>query len=181
MGFTPLDGLMMATRPGSLDPGILTHVQRQFGLTAPEIDDALNHRSGLLGVSGVSADIREVLAAARNDNDHAELAIEMFVQRVRKAIGALAATLGGIEAVVFTAGIGENSAEIREDVCRGLGFLGIELDRHANRHCTPDADLSAPGSTTRVLVITAREDLTMLAEVVRVIGGTNHGNNGVQA
>lgn len=178
MGFTPLDGLMMATRSGSLDPGILTHLQRQYGLSAAEIDDDLNHRAGLLGVSGVSADMREVLAAG---TERAELAIEMFVLRVREAIGALAAALGGIEALVFTAGIGENSHEIRERVCRGLEFLGIELDSKANKRTKPDADIATPASRTRVLVIAAREDLTMLAEVVRVIGDSSHGNDGIQA
>jgi acetate kinase len=169
MGFTPLDGLMMATRSGSLDPGILTHVQRRHGLGADEIDDALNQASGLFGVSGISGDMREVLAAGRAGHERARLAIAIYVHRVRQAIGALTATLGGIDAVVFTAGVGENSAEIRMASCQGLECLGVELDGDANARCRPDADVAARAARTRVLVIAAREDLAMLSDVVRVV------------
>ena len=169
MGFTPLDGLMMATRGGSIDPGVITYVQRRHNLSAADIDDALNHRAGLLGVSGVSADMREVLAAARVGDERAELAVGIYVRRVRQAIGAFTATLGGLDTLVFTAGVGEHSAEIRESVCRGLACLGVELDDDANTHCRPDTDIAAPGSHARVLVITAREDLAMLAEVLRAL------------
>lgn len=169
MSFTPLDGLMMATRPGSIDPGVITFVERRHNLSAADVDDALNHRAGLLGVSGVSADIRDVKAAADQGNERAELALEMFVRSVRQSIGALAATLGGLDALVFTAGIGEHSCDVRECVCRGLGFLGIEVDPDANRRCRPDADISRPGATTRILVIAAREDLSMLAEVLHAL------------
>jgi acetate kinase len=169
MGFTPLDGLMMGTRSGSIDPGIITHVQQQYGLTADEIEDALNRHSGLLGVSGISPDMREVLAAARTGEERAELAVGMFVRRVRQAIGALTATLGGIDALVFTAGIGEHSAEIREAICRGLGCLGLELDPEANTRCRPDCDISAAASRARILVVVAREDLAMLGEVLHAV------------
>jgi acetate kinase len=169
MGFTPLDGLMMATRSGSLDPGILTHVQRRHGLGADEIDDALNQASGLFGVSGISGDMREVLAAGRAGHERARLAIAIYVHRVRQAIGALTATLGGLDAVVFTAGVGENSAEIRMASCQGLECLGVELDGDANAHCHPDADVAARAARARVLVIAAREDLAMLSDVVRVV------------
>ncbi|HEX8110456.1 MAG TPA: acetate/propionate family kinase [Kofleriaceae bacterium] len=169
MGFTPLDGLMMATRSGSVDPGISAHVQRCHGLGAEEIDEALNHTSGLFGVSGLSGDMREVLAAGRAGHERARLAIAIYVHRVRQAIGALAATLGGVDVLVFTAGVGENSAEVRMASCQGLEHLGIELDADANARCHPDADVAGWTAHARVLVITAREDLAMLSDVVRVI------------
>lgn len=169
MSFTPLDGLMMATRSGSVDPGAVVHVQRAHGLTAKDVESALNHRSGLLGVSGVSADMREVMAAAREQNDRARLAIEIYVHRLRQAIGALAVTLGGIDALVFTAGVGEHSAEIRAMACRGLECLGVHLDQDANASAQPDADVAVRHARVRVLVIRTREDLAMLAEVVRAI------------
>jgi acetate kinase len=170
MGFTPLDGLVMATRSGAVDPGVLLHVQLHHGLSAKEVEEALNHESGLLGVSGVSGDMREVLASARTGNERARLAIDVYTHRVRQAIGALTATLGGIDALVFTAGVGENSAEIRAASCRGLECLGLELDAEANDRCSPDADIARRDARARILVIAAREDLTMLGEVMRVIG-----------
>lgn len=168
MGFTPLDGLMMATRSGAVDPGILLHVQLQLGLSAKQVEDALNHESGLLGISGISADMREVLTAARDGDERADLAVGVYTHRIRQAVGALTATLGGIDALVFTAGVGENSPEVRAESCRGLECLGVELDGEANAGCRPDADLARRGSRARILVIAAREDLTMLDEVLRV-------------
>jgi acetate kinase len=169
MGFTPLDGLMMATRSGSVDPGILTHVQLEHGLGAKDIEDALNRHSGLLGVSGISADMREVLTARSAGNERARLAVDVYAHRVRQAIGALSVTLGGVDALVFTAGVGENSAEVRAEICRGLDCLGLELDAAANARCRPDADISRHASAARILVIATREDLAMLSEVVRVV------------
>jgi acetate kinase len=169
MGFTPLDGLMMATRSGSVDPGIVTYVQGRHGLGAEEVEDALNRGAGLLGVSGISGDMREVLAAGRAGHDRARLAIAIYVHRVRQAIGALVATLGGIDALVFTAGVGENSAEVRMASCQGLECLGLELDADANARCHPDADVACRAARARILVIAAREDLAMLSDVVPVI------------
>jgi acetate kinase len=170
MGFTPLDGLMMATRCGSLDPGIVLHVQLEHGLSAKQVEEALNRESGLLGVSGVSGDMREVLASARAGDERAQLALDVYAHRVRAAIGALTATLGGIDALVFTAGVGEHAAEVRAASCRGLECLGLELDAAANARCRADADVARRDSRARILVIATREDLTMLAEVIRVIG-----------
>ena len=166
MGFTPLDGLMMATRSGAVDAGILTQVQRRHGLGVREVDDALNRRSGLLGVSGISGDMREVLAARRGGHERARLAVDVYIHRLRQAIGALAVTMGGVDALVFTAGVGEHAAEIRLEACRDLDCLGLELDPDANASCRPDADVARSGSRGRILVIASREDLTMLAEVV---------------
>jgi len=173
MGFTPLDGLMMGTRSGSVDPGILIHVQQHRGLTASQVEHALNHDAGLLGVSGVSSDMREVQAAAREGHERAILAIDVYVHRVRQAIGALSVTLGGIDALVFTAGVGENDATIRAAVCRNLEWLGLSLDPVANLGCRPDADITLPSGRARILVVAAREDLAMLSEVEHVIKGSN--------
>jgi acetate kinase len=172
MGFTPLDGLVMATRSGSLDPGVLLHVQLKHRLTAKEVEEALNHESGLLGLSGVSADMRAVLAAAGAGDARARLAVGVYTRRVRQAIGALTVTLGGVDALIFTAGVGENSAEVRAACCEGLACLGLELDAEANARCRPDVDVAKPGAPARILVIATREDLTMLAEVLRAVAST---------
>jgi len=169
MGFTPLEGLMMATRSGSIDPGIVLHTQRHHGLGAAQVEEALNRESGLLGVSGISGDMREVLAGLRVGDGRARLAFDIYAHRVRQAIGALAVTLGGVDALVFSAGVGENCAELREAACRGLGCLGLELDAQSNAHCRPDADVATASSRGRILVIAAREEQTMLREVTRVL------------
>jgi acetate kinase len=169
MGFTPLDGLMMATRCGALDPSIVTQVQQHHGLTAAQVESALNRDSGLLGVSEISGDMRQVLAAAQGGNERARLAVAIYTHRVRQAIGALAVTLGGVDALVFTAGVGEHAADIRASICAGLECLGIELDREANAQCRPDADVALAGSCGRVFVIATREDITMWQEVRDVL------------
>lgn len=168
MGFTPLEGLMMGTRSGSIDPAIGLHVQEKHGLSAAQVETALNRESGLLGVCGMS-DMRQVLSRAKSGHEQARLALGIYTHRVRKAIGALAVTMGGIDALIFTAGVGENSAEVRAEVCRGLECLGLNLDRHANAACRPDADIALPHSPARILVIATREDITMLHEVVQVL------------
>jgi len=170
MGFTPLEGLMMATRCGSIDPGIVPYVQTQYGLSTTECEEILNRKSGLAAVSGLSADMRELLAAASSGHARAALAIAMYVHRIRGAIGSLAATLGGIDALVFTAGVGENSPQIREQVCERLEFLGLRLDREANAKCTPDADIATEASPARILVQQTREELEMLRQVRMLLG-----------
>jgi acetate kinase len=168
MGFTPMEGLMMGTRSGSVDPGILVYLLRQKGLDADQLDHALNYDSGLLGVSGVSSDMRQVLAAAPHHAD-ARLAIDVYVHRIRQTVGAMAATLGGVDALVFTAGVGEHAAEIRARVCENLGYLGLALDRTANDACQPDADVALPASTGRILVIATREDVTIVRETRQLL------------
>jgi acetate kinase len=177
MGFTPLDGLMMATRSGSIDPSIVLHVQQHHGLTTEQVETALNRESGLLGVSGISADMRQVQAAARTGHEQARLALGIYTHRVRQAIGALSVTMGGIDALVFTAGVGEHASDIRESICSGLDCLGVELDAPANRSCSPDADVAGRSSRCRILVIATREDVTMLREVIQVLG-EEHGGLG---
>ncbi len=177
MGFTPLEGLVMGTRSGSVDPGLLLYVLRQRGLSADDLDRVLNKESGLLGVSGVASDMRQVLGAAHAGNKRARLALDIFAHRVRQTVGAMTATLGGIDALVFTAGIGEHAAEVRALVCVGLEGLGLELDAAANAGCRPDADVAAAGSRGRVLVIATREDLVIVREVVRLLGARAGGGS----
>src|SRR5580658_7179605 len=132
MGFTPLEGLMMGTRSGSIDPGIMTYLLRQDRLDGNTLDEMLNAKSGLLGISGVSSDMREVVAAMKQGNARAKLAFDIFVHRLRSGIGSMIAALNGIDALVFTAGIGENSAEVRAAACANFGFLGLVLDPTKN-------------------------------------------------
>jgi acetate kinase len=170
MGFTPLDGLMMGTRPGSLDPGILLFLLQHEGFSADQLDEAINRGSGLLGVSGVSSDFRQVEEAARAGHARAQLALDIYAARVRAAVGALAVTLGGVDAVVFTAGVGEHSASLRAAACAGLECLGLHLDPARNAACRPDADVAAADSPGRLLVIQTREDLMIARETRRVLG-----------
>jgi acetate kinase len=168
MGFTPLDGLVMGTRSGSLDPGLLLYALRHKGLTVEQLDHALNHESGLLGLSGISSDMRQILKEAPKSSD-ARLALKVYVHRLVQTIGAMAATLGGVDGLVFTAGVGENSVQVRALVCENLGHLGLKLDSTANVRCKPDADISGRASPGRILVIATREDLTIVRETKRLI------------
>jgi len=172
MGFTPMEGLMMGTRSGSVDPGLLLYLIREEGFDAGRLDHALNHESGLLGVSGLSADMR-VLLAAMHENADAQLAIGVYVHRLRQTIGAMAAVLGGVDALVFTAGVGENAPEIRRRACEDFGFLGIEVDEQVNLGCKPDSDIASATSRARVLVIATREDLTIVREARRLVAGAD--------
>ncbi|MCS7305855.1 MAG: acetate kinase [Thermoguttaceae bacterium] len=166
MGFTPLEGFMMGTRSGTVDPGILLYVMREHSLSVEELDYILHHRSGLLGLSGVSSDFRQVEAAAAQGNHRAQLALDVYAYRVRAMIGALAVTLGRVDALVFTGGIGENSSWLRKEVCRGLQCIGVHLDPEKNQHLRPDADIAPADSPARVLVIHTREDY-MIARCAR--------------
>ncbi len=159
MGFSPLEGVPMSTRSGSVDPGALIYVMREHGLGADEIDHELNFDSGLRGLAGGSRSVAEVVQAAQRGDPAAELAIEVFAHRIAGAVAAQAVAAGGLEALVFTAGIGENSAPVRDRICRRLELLGVELDQARNEAATPDCELSAKGSRVRVLVIRAREEL----------------------
>jgi acetate kinase len=169
MGFTPMDGLMMGTRPGSLDPGVLVHVQKQGGLSVDQLDSALNQESGLLGISGVSSDFRAVEAAAKEGNERARLALDIYADRVRSIVGAFTASLGGVDALIFTAGVGENSASLRAEVCRGLDCLGLCLDLDRNQACKPDADIAADGSAGRILMLHTREEQRIAEETRRIV------------
>jgi acetate kinase len=169
MGFTPLEGVMMTQRSGTLDPGLLLDLLTRRGVTPADADRALNEQSGLLGVSGVSSDLRDVLKAADAGHARARLAVDMFVHRLVESIGGMVATLNGLDALVFTGGIGEHSAFIRARACASLGYLGLTLDAGRNDADPVDSDVATAASSVRVLVVTAREDLSILREVKRIL------------
>jgi acetate kinase len=164
MGFTPLEGLMMGTRSGSVDPGILTYLVRQRHLSGQQLDEILNQKAGLLGISGISSDMRKILAASKKGHERAKLALDIYVHRLRSGIGAMIAVLGGVDALVFTAGVGENSPEVRAAVCDNFAFLDLRLDQGKNAQSPMDEDISAPDATVRILVIHAQEDWMIARE-----------------
>jgi acetate kinase len=170
MGFTPLEGLVMATRSGSVDPGLLLWLLQHGGLSQDELAHALEHESGLLGLAG-TADMREVLARADAGEGTAGLALEVYIHRLVGAIAAMAAALGGIDALIFTGGVGERSPAVREGAVERLCFLGLELDAGRNGAASGDADVSADGAAARTLVIAAREDLEIARQARAVLGG----------
>jgi acetate kinase len=158
MGFTPLDGLMMGTRSGSVDPGILTYLMRQRRISAERLDEILNKESGLLGISGLSGDMRQILAAVKKGHERARLAFDIYIHRLRSGVGAMVAALGGVDALIFTAGVGEHSPEVRAATCENFGYLGVRLDPEKNLQPDLDQDIAATDSSVRVLVIRAQED-----------------------
>lgn len=164
MGFTPLEGLMMGTRSGSIDPGVLTYLMRSTHISGEELDEILNKRSGLRGISGVSSDMRDILAEMERGNELAQLAFEMFVHRLQAGIGSMAAVLGGMDALIFTGGIGEHSPEVRLKACANLGFLGVQLVAAKNIDPPLDSDISATESKSHVLVIRSQEDWAIARE-----------------
>ena len=173
MGFTPLEGLVMATRSGSVDPGAVLWVQRHAGLSSEEVERILEHESGVLGLSGLSADMRLVQQAASEGEPRATMAIDVYVHRLCAGVAAMAASLGGLDGLVFTGGVGEGSAVIRARACERLGLLGVELDANRNESAgSDDQDLTAAGRRVRVLLVQAREDLEIAREVRRVVGST---------
>jgi acetate kinase len=172
MGFTPLEGLLMGTRSGDLDPSLLEYLSHKEGMTLPEIESLLNKQSGLLGVSGLTGDMRDLLEeVAEHEDRRARLAIEIFCYRVRKYIGAYLAAMGGAEAVVFTGGIGENSAEIRARICEGLDWMGLELDPERNAATVDGAtgQIGRDGSRLEAWVIPTNEELLIARDTVRVV------------
>jgi acetate kinase len=173
MGFTPLDGLMMGTRSGAIDPGILLYLMRHYHLDADALDVLLNHQSGLLGLSGLSADMRQILAAIDEGHQRATLAFDVYVHRLRSYIGAMLANLGGLDALIFTAGIGENAARVRAAVCQGWNFWGIMLDEAKNQTCRPDMDIAITNAAVRVLVIHTQEDWMIAQECWKLAHAPN--------
>jgi len=169
MGFTPLEGLVMATRSGSVDPGMLLWLLERANVSPAAMADALEHESGLLGLGG-SADMREVLVRATAGDAACELAREVYVHRLRAAVAAMAAALGGLDALVFTGGVGENSDEVRARTAAGLGFLGVELDEQRNAGAREDAEIGREHAGARTLVLRAREDLEIARQVREVLG-----------
>jgi len=168
MGFTPLEGLVMATRPGDVDPGLLLWLEHHGGLTEPELSDALEHRAGLRALAGTD-DMREILASASSGTDKSRLAFDVYVHRLRAKAAAMAAAMNGLDCLVFTAGVGENASEVRAAAAAGLGFLGVAVDPELNASAQGDADVSARDAAVRTLVIRAREDLEIARQVREVV------------
>jgi acetate kinase len=171
MGFTPLEGLMMGTRSGSIDPGLILYLLQQQLYSAEELTHTLNHSSGLNGISGTSSDMRHILQARDAGDERAGLAFSMFIHRLRAAIGAQLAALNGLDALVFTGGIGERAALVREKVCQSFAFLGLTLDPEKNALSQLDHDIASPASTVRVVVVHAEEAWAIARECWHVMSG----------
>jgi acetate kinase len=166
MGFTPLDGLVMATRSGSVDPGLLVWLVENRHVAVEDLGEALEQRSGLLGLAG-TGDLAELL---RRDDDEARLAVEVYLHRLAGGVAAMTASLGGLDVLAFTGGVGENAVTVRERTAATLGFLGVAVDHARNATSSPDADVSQPGAPVRTLVLAAREDLEIAAQVTWLLG-----------
>ena len=170
MGFTPLEGLVMATRSGSVDPGLLLWLEEHVGMPPSELASTLEHRSGLLGLTG-TADMRSILQAEADGSEEAAIAVEVYLHRLRAAVAAMAAAMDGLDALVFTGGVGEGSAVIRSRTARGLGFLGVEIDEDANAAPDAEADIGAGEARVRMFVVQAREDLEIARQVTALLDG----------
>ena len=168
MGFTPLEGLMMGSRSGTVDPGILTYLLREKHYTADQLDTLLNKESGLKGVSGVSSDMREILSACKEGNERAKLAFAIYIHRLRSFIGAMLATLGGLDALVFAGGVGEHAPTVRAAACEAFAFLGLRLDATKNEQSPVDQNIAAHDSSIPVLVVQTQEDWSIAKECWRL-------------
>ena len=169
MGFTPVEGVVMGTRVGNVDAGAVTFIQEKEGLDWQGVNNLLNKKSGLLGISGVSADNRDIEAAAATGNERAILARKMLAYSIKKYVGAYAAVLGGIDLLVFTGGIGENAWPVREQVCEGLEYLGIDFDAQANAVRGKDVVISRPGSRVKVVAVTTNEELVIATDTMNIV------------
>jgi acetate kinase len=171
MGFTPLAGLVMNTRPGTLDPGLLLWLLDQGGVAPAELGDALEHRAGLRGLSGTSGDLREVLAGRTDGDPACTLAFDVYLHRLARETAAMTAATGGLDLLVLTGGVGEHAWQVRAELAGALAHLGMALDDEVNRATTADAVISAPGAGVTTVVVTAREDLEIRRQVVEALGG----------
>ncbi|MFR5263897.1 acetate kinase [Clostridium sp.] len=169
MGFTPLEGLVMGTRCGNIDPTVVTFLINELNYTASEVDTLMNKQSGVYGISGVSSDFRDIEAAAKEGNKRAQLALDMFRYRVNQYIGSYAASMGGLDVIVFTAGVGENSASEREGICESLGFMGVELDKEKNKIRGEIAEISTANSKVKVFIIPTNEELMIAKDTLALI------------
>ncbi len=169
MGLTPLEGLPMGTRSGNLDPAILQFIMNKYGYTADEMLNILNKKSGVLGISGVGSDFRDLEKAAKEGNKRAQLALDKFAYEVRKYIGSYAAAMGGVDIITFTAGVGENGPDMRESICEGLGFLGVHVDHEKNQVRGKETDISAVDSTVKVYVIPTNEELMIARDTLALV------------
>jgi len=170
MGLTPLEGLMMGTRSGDIDGGAITFIMEKEGLTPTEMSNLLNKKSGLAGVSCVSSDMREVTAGAEQGNERCKLALEMYAYRIKKYVGAYAAAMGGVDVILFTGGVGENQSDIRQAVCEGLEYMGVEIDADKNNSTHGDeAVISTPDSKVKVCVIPTDEELMIAKDTMALV------------
>lgn len=169
MGFTPLEGLLMGTRSGDIDPSIITFLMGKEGLTLYEVNTLLNKHSGLMGVSGISSDMREILSALEEDDKKALFAFDIFCYRIKKYLGAYSTAMGGLDAFVFTGGIGENSAKIRKEVCTDLEFLGIEIDDQKNN--SKNEIISTDSSKVKVFCLPTNEELVIATDTEKIVSG----------
>ena len=169
MGLTPLEGLPMGTRSGNLDPAILQFIMNKYGYTADEMLNILNKKSGVLGISGVGSDFRDLEKAAKEGNERAQLALDKFAYEVRKYIGSYAAAMGGVDIITFTAGVGENGPDMRESICKGLEFLGVHVDHEKNQVRGKETDISAADSAVKVYVIPTNEELMIARDTLALV------------
>jgi acetate kinase len=169
MGFTPLEGLIMGTRSGDIDPAVVSFLQEKEGLSASEVLDLLNRRSGLLGLSGKSSDMRDLLSAMDAGDERAKDAVEAYCYRIRKYIGAYFSVLNGLDLLIFTAGVGENSPQIRQAVCADMDNLGITIDDELNQSTVGLAQINQNGAPVMVLVVPTNEELMIAKETTRII------------
>ena len=169
MGITPLDGVLMGTRCGSIDPSVVQYICDNDGISVDEMLTICNKKSGLLGISGVSSDMRDVMAASKEGNKRAIIARKMLVYGIRKYIGSFAAVLNGVDAIVFTAGIGENNSELRAEIMQGFEYLGASIDPEKNQICGKEVDISAPDSKVKVLVIPTNEEIAIARDTLALV------------
>jgi acetate kinase len=181
MGFTPLEGLLMGTRSGDIDTSAILFIMSKEGLSNNEANTLLNKHSGLQGISGISSDMREIIAEMKNGDKKATYAFDVFCYRIRKYIGAYAAAMGGIDAVVFTGGIGENSADVRRASCEGLGFLGISVDESINESPEKEKNIAQAGARTAVLVIPTNEELVIALDTMEIVQNLSKVSNTASA
>ena len=169
MGFTPLQGLCMGTRSGTIDPAVITFLMEKEKMTVKDVSDFLNRKSGVLGISGVSSDFRDIEEAAKNGDERAKLSLDIFCYRVKRFIGDYAAIMNGVDAVVFTAGIGENNDYVRKEILSDMDFLGIKIDLEKNLVRGKEMDISSPDATVKTLVIPTNEELEIARETIRLV------------
>jgi acetate kinase len=168
MGFTPLEGLVMGTRSGAIDPAIIPFLMKKEGMSPEQIDNYLNKKSGVLGLSGISSDFRDIEEAAKGGNERAQLALDIFAYKVRKYVGSYAAAMGGVDAIVFTAGLGENSITMRDKICQGLEFLGTRIDPAKNNVRGKAAEISVDGAKVKIFVIPTNEELVIARDTKEI-------------
>ena len=171
MGFTPLEGLVMGTRSGDIDPAIVTFIEKTEKLSADELDNVLNKKSGVLGISGISSDFRDIEAEAEKGNKRAQLALDVFIHRVRHYLGAYIVEMGGVDCIVFTAGVGENDKATRINVCKGLEELGIELCEKRNDIRGEERVISTDESKVKILLIPTNEELMIARDTFNIVTG----------